>query len=71
MRNPKEIAALERALSELADFGEAEGLPGPTLTQAETMRKVAEALRWAMGQENGLNDVVEKFRKIDQDRFDA
>lgn len=71
MRNPKEIAELERELSNLADFGEAEGLPGPALTQAEAIRKVAEALRWAMGQENGLNDVVEKFRKIDQDRFDA
>lgn len=73
MRSPAEVQALEKELATLADFGERRGLPGSLLTQAQAMRKVTEALRWVLGENNGLASVVREIAEIDRQgrTFDA
>jgi hypothetical protein len=62
MRDQARVRELAREMRRLAAWGDAEKLPSVTVSQGQAMRKAAEALDWACGDNNGLENVINAWK---------
>lgn len=66
VRTRSEILAAVKDLREMAAYGELFDSRGPVITQFDAMKKVAEALEWAVGVDSDFAELLALLKALEQ-----